>query len=221
MLMLAYIAITSFSSQYGGISTHPVALHQSNSLLCQNKFHWHLNSSTRTSLSISRSDDYGNLSGLTDDGDFAILGINAHNNNDDDDENDTVESNRQLFPNTGTSIGWQGVGNMLFNEPLLKSGNVDIGVGPRNRYRNFRGNEVLPKEEFIDPQVEEWLMEVLPSLDESEVECYAQGLSSIGFRPQCPSLCELQYDDLDFIEKVLHRRYLFKEITGGSHLFEP
>ena len=218
--MLAFITIASLPSQYGGISTNHVALYQSNSLFGQNHYHRHHHSTTRTSLSMS--DDYGNLSGLTDDGDFAILGINAHNNNDDDDdENDTVESNRQLFPNTGTSIGWQGVGNMLFSEPLLKSGNVDIGVGPSNRYRNFRGNEVLPKEEFIDPQVEEWLMEVLPSLDESEVECYAQGLSSIGFRPQCPSLCELQYDDLDFIEKVLHRRYLFKEITGESHPFEP
>ncbi len=169
--------------------------------------------------SLSMSDDYGNiLSGLTEDGDFAIVGINAHVN--DDDENDNVEINRQNS-STGTSIDWQGVGNMLFNEPLLKSGNGDIGVGPTNRYQNFRGNQVFPKEAVADPQVEEWLMEVMPSLDESEVECYAQGLTTIGFRPQCPSLCELQYNDLDFIEKVLHRRYLFKEITGESHPFEP
>lgn len=165
------------------------------------------------------SDDYGELSGLTDDGDFAILGINAYNN--ENNENENMEPNNRQNPNTGTSIGWQGVGNMLFNEPLLQSGNVDIGVGPTNRYRNFRGNEVLPKELDVDPQVEEWLMEILPSLEESEVECYAQGLLAIGFRPHCPSLCELRYDDLDFIEKVLHRRYLFKEITGESHPFEP
>ena len=188
--MLFPIAIVSFTYR-GCASNHPLALRQPCSLFgrhfqraSSNHYHNNFLPMNAITTSLSMTDDYGNiLSGLTEDGDFAILGVNARIINDDD-ENDNVEMNRQNS-NTGTSIGWQGVGNMLFNEPLLNSGNVDIGVGPTNRYRNFRGNQVFPKEVVADPQVREWLMEVLPSLDESEVECYAQGLSTIGFRPQC------------------------------------
>lgn len=224
------IVIAASFSPNKGTSTRPlsVALCPSFSLIGQHyqhsshihHHHQNLHHLIKSSLSISNNAD-NNVSGLTEDGDFAILGINAQNyREDDDDKNVNMDNNRQN-PNTGALIGWQGVGNMLFNESLIKSGNVDIGVGPTNRYRNFRGNEVLPKELIVDQRVEEWLMEVMPSLDEYEVECYAQGLSAIGFRPQCASLCELQYDDLDFIDKALHRRYLFKEITGESHPFEP
>jgi hypothetical protein len=53
-----------------------------------------------------------------------------------------------------------------------------------------------------------------------DLEAYAEGLSNIGFRPLCPSQCELRYDDLDFM-RVLHRRYLHREITGEGHPFEP
>ena len=154
------------------------------------------------------------MSGLTDDGDFAILGVNALEQTEEDDNNSSSINNI----NTGTSIGFEGVGSMLFNEELIKSGRVDIGVGSSNTYKDFRGNEIIPK---IDPAVKQWLVYVLPSLDENDVERYAEGLTSIGFHPECPSLCEIRYEDLSFISKVLHRRYLFKEITGEEHPFEP
>jgi hypothetical protein len=44
----------------------------------------------------------------------------------------------------GTSIGAQNVGEMLFNEQLLKSGRGDVRVGPMRRWKDFRGNEIVP-----------------------------------------------------------------------------
>ena len=61
---------------------------------------------------------------------------------------------------------------------------------------------------------------MLPSLDAYDLEAYAEGLTGIGFLPSCPSQCEVRYDDLDFM-RVLHRRYLYREITGEGHPFEP
>jgi hypothetical protein len=140
--------------------------------------------------------------------------------NDDDDE-EKINLNNYILKdefNTGTLIGSGGVGNMLFNEHLQRSGRVDLGVGATNKYRDFRGNEIVKKDG--DPIVKEWLMELLPNLDIYDVETYAEGLSNIGFDPNCKSQCELQYDDLDFM-RVLHRRYLYKEIMGEGHPFEP
>eukprot|EP00984_Skeletonema_dohrnii_P024957 scaffold14099_cov71-Skeletonema_dohrnii-CCMP3373.AAC.2 len=47
-------------------------------------------------------------------------------------------------PNMGASIGAQNVGEMLFNEQLLKSGRGDVRVGPMRRWKDFRGNEIVP-----------------------------------------------------------------------------
>jgi hypothetical protein len=44
----------------------------------------------------------------------------------------------------GTSIGAQNVGEMLFNTELLKSGRGDIRVDPMRRWKDFRGNEIVP-----------------------------------------------------------------------------
>ena len=121
--------------------------------------------------------------------------------------------------NMGTTIGWQGVGNMLFNEELQKSGRVDLGVGSSNTYKDFRGNDIVPK---IDPAVKQWLFDTLPSLDKNDdLELYSEQLTRLGFHPdECPSMCEISYEDLDFM-KVLHRRYFYTEITGQEHPFEP
>ncbi len=157
------------------------------------------------------ADGYDGISGLTDDGDFAIFGLNAEETSD----IEQPKSNDGM--NTGTPIGSQLVGNMLFNDDLLKSGRVDLGVGTANKYRDFRGNEIVPK---VDPSVKEWLLETLPALDENDLSSYAAGLTDIGFNQECPSMCEIRYDDLDFM-KTLHRRYLYNEITGQEHPFEP
>jgi hypothetical protein len=159
--------------------------------------------------------------GLTDDGDFAILGINVSSLDDDDDDAEKMDmhnyNSKDEF-NTGTLIDSRGVGNMLFNEHLQRSGRVDLGVGATNKYRDFHGNEIVKKDG--NPIVKEWLLELLPNLDMYDVETYAEGLTSIGFDPNCKSQCELQYDDLNFM-RVLHRRYLYKEILGEGHPFEP
>jgi hypothetical protein len=46
--------------------------------------------------------------------------------------------------NMGASIGAQNVGEMLFNEQLLISGRGDVRVGPMRRWKDFRGNEIVP-----------------------------------------------------------------------------
>ena len=107
---------------------------------------------------------------------------------------------------------------MLFDESLLRSGRVDMGTGSNKKYRDFRGNVIVNK--TGDPGVKKWLSGVLPSLDAYDLESYAEGLTNIGYNPSCPSQCELTYDDLDFM-KLLHRRYLYREITGEGHPFEP
>ncbi|KAL7538661.1 hypothetical protein ACHAWF_006169 [Thalassiosira exigua] len=203
--------------------------------------------SPRAARLVSLSSSYPD--GLTDDGDFAVFGINA---SEDDDEEEEETGGGGLLgggmlgggslgggmlgggglgggaaglnapqSNTGTPIGSQGVGGMLFDEELQRSGRVDLGVGPSNRYRDFRGNEVVPK---VDPEVRSWLLETLPSLGSEGngelLESYARRLTELGFHPSCASLCEVTYDDLDFM-KVLHRRYLYKEMTGDDHPFEP
>ena len=44
----------------------------------------------------------------------------------------------------GTTIGAQNVGEMLFNKELLKSGRGDVRVGSSKRWKDFRGNEIVP-----------------------------------------------------------------------------
>lgn len=44
----------------------------------------------------------------------------------------------------GTTIGAQNVGEMLFNKELLKSGRGDVRVGNMKRWKDFRGNEIVP-----------------------------------------------------------------------------
>lgn len=44
----------------------------------------------------------------------------------------------------GTTIGAQNVGEMLFNKELLKSGRGDVRVPTMKRWKDFRGNEIVP-----------------------------------------------------------------------------
>ena len=69
-----------------------------------------------------------------------ILGESESNNN--DASNETASTT--TAPNMGASIGAQNVGEMLFNEQLLKSGRGDVRVGPMSRWKDFRGNEIVP-----------------------------------------------------------------------------
>ena len=81
-----------------------------------------------------------------------------------------------------------------------------------NRSSNYADEESLS-------DVEDWLLSIIPKLNPNDVRAYASGLDKIGFSPDCITQCELRYEDLNFM-KVLHRRYLFNEVTGIEHPFE-
>ena len=68
-------------------------------------------------------------------------------------------------------------------------------------------------------EIEDWLLSIIPKLNPNDIRAYATGLDKIGFNPDCITQCELRYEDLNFM-KVLHRRYLFNEVTGIEHPFE-
>ena len=68
-----------------------------------------------------------------------------------DDPTKSHESNATTYISTakrsysmGTTIGAQNVGEMLFNKELLKSGRGDVRVGSSKRWKDFRGNEIVP-----------------------------------------------------------------------------
>jgi hypothetical protein len=42
---------------------------------------------------------------------------------------------------TGMSIGWRGVENMLFDESLMRSGRVELGTGTNKRYSRPRAQD--------------------------------------------------------------------------------
>mmetsp|Transcript_25080 Transcript_25080/g.52765 ORF Transcript_25080/g.52765 Transcript_25080/m.52765 type:complete len:149 (+) Transcript_25080:296-742(+) len=75
----------------------------------------------------------------------------SENNGSDTDTADNIEATASTLLNAevkkkfnmGTSIGAQNVGEMLFNEELLKSGRGDVRIGSTKRWKNFRGSEFI------------------------------------------------------------------------------
>ena len=49
-------------------------------------------------------------------------------------------------PQMGASISAENVGNMLFNEDILKGGRGDVRVGSTGRWKDFKGNEIIRNE---------------------------------------------------------------------------
>lgn len=192
--------------------------------------------------------------GLTEDGDFAILGINAH---DDSDENNSRSTR------TGQSVGdlsslLSGVMFSGLNDPstqfsrrttatsmTVSSAPVNNAIFGRLDSTSFSGSdakgdiligEIGERSDNSQPQlvqsrrsssvdeatiseIKEWLLSIIPALNDHDVEYYSTGLNKIGFSPNCVTMCELQFSDLDFM-KLLHRRYLFNEVTGNEHPWE-
>lgn len=60
---------------------------------------------------------------------------------------DSNTDNPTKIPNLklqmGASIGAENVGNMLFNEEILKGGRGDVRVGSIGRWKDFKGNEIV------------------------------------------------------------------------------
>jgi len=93
-------------------------------------------------------DDGEHPSDITGDGTDDEDRPTKNNNNPSNNNNNNNSSSSSSSSSSGTDIGAQGVGRMLFNEELMKSGRVDLGVGSKNRYRDFRGNVIVPKEGY-------------------------------------------------------------------------
>ena len=197
--------------------------------------------------------------GLTEDGDFAILGVNAYDNSDDDNSS-TVESVGDLssllagvglseastqssgsqftstdvgrnnnVPNFSTTssindaiFGRLDSSSIMMDAPDTKRGSV-IGENVGERSNNIQQQNQYTRSSDVDEtglsEIQEWLLSIMPALTQQYAESYSRGLNEIGFNPGCVTMCELQFEDLAFM-KVLHRRYLFNEVTGNEHPWE-
>lgn len=171
------------------------------------------------------------LRAIKDDGDFAILGVNVEEATDGDASDgqivglDLLSSTMSagVSANAGggdTSLSDAFVGRLLQDNTLLSN---DANDDATNEGGISKPLEAHAAGGAIDEEDEEslkaWLLEVIPKLNRHDLGAYARGLSGIGFHPECVTMCELKVDDLDFM-KVLHRRYLFNEVTGIEHPWE-
>lgn len=198
---------------------------------------WHLTMS---------SSDFG----LTEDGDFAIFGVNLEELSSPSEETTSTANGSVIGDNlssllsgarfsglmdgnaaqsemtfsTGTPIGSRSIGLPSLNDTIFgRIGGGSSASSFANQYdvrRDSTTNSInveMDDESLNDNK--EWLHSVIPTLSSSDLDLYARGLYRIGFHPECVTMCELKYEDLEFM-KVLHRRYLFNEVTGVDHPFE-
>eukprot|EP00562_Extubocellulus_spinifer_P020041 CAMPEP_0178591156 /NCGR_PEP_ID=MMETSP0697-20121206/28631_1 /TAXON_ID=265572 /ORGANISM="Extubocellulus spinifer, Strain CCMP396" /LENGTH=273 /DNA_ID=CAMNT_0020227983 /DNA_START=125 /DNA_END=943 /DNA_ORIENTATION=+ len=142
--------------------------------------------------------DNSQLSGLTDDGDLLITGING----DDPLQSDANEEGSSLLssssppsPSFGLkltsaddSIDMAAVAR--FKEQEAARGRPDRSVVARDNNNHA--------DEGASWRVEEWLLQMIPTLQEGDLTTYARELVDIGFDPGCITQCELQWDDLGF-----------------------
>ena len=87
-----------------------------------------------------------------EDSDTSSSSITSNSDNDSDSDASNIKppATTSAAPNMGASIGAQNVGEMLFNEELLKSGRGDVRVGHIGRWKDFRGNEIVPDDTMVD-----------------------------------------------------------------------
>ena len=162
-------------------------------------------------LSSSRSRLYvDQFDGLSEDGDFLIVGINGGDPLETtSDESNYISSSPQSLPSFGLRVA---------------SADDSIDLAAVQRFREKRPSTGIIAVDSDDDEealesVGEWLSEIMPTLRESDIDSYTRKFVAIGFHPGCVTQCELTWDDLDFM-KMLHRRYLFNEITGQDHPWE-
>ena len=144
---------------------------------------------------------------------------------------DTLSLNDALFGRLSNDTTKRDTPNTTFEDLVNNLPNIGVAetssIASSNTIDNTKNDETTVygstannyvDEELLD-EIGEWLLTIIPKLNENEVEVYARGLNEIGFHPECATMCELKYEDLGFM-KVLHRRYLFNEITGIEHPWE-
>ncbi len=188
--------------------------------------------------------------GLTDDGDFAIIGVNAYDSSDDDSNDSSIDQSvgdlssllvgttfagLNASPTTATSTAVSQTpttsNNAVFGQIDTtsstknmdgKRGNV---IGEIGEQRQLQPQQQQPykrssiADESALSEIKEWLLSIIPTLNQQDVDLYTRGLNEIGFHPACVTMSELQYEDLAFM-KILHARYIFNEVTGIEHPWE-
>ena len=164
-------------------------------------------------LSSSRSRlDVDQFDGLSEDGDFLIVGLNGGDpleTTGTSDESNYSASSPQSSPSFGLRVA---------------SADDSIDLAAVQRFREERPSTEINAIDSDDDEealesVGEWLSDIMPTLRDSDIDSYARKFVAIGFDAGCVTQCELTWDDLSFM-KLLHRRYLFNEITGQDHPWE-
>jgi hypothetical protein len=148
------------------------------------------------------------LHGLTDDGDFMMVGINSQ----DPMLFTTINTETKREPSPFSSS------SEAMNNPLAsffpggpKNNNPDPimeATTPSPATRSSIIHSYQEEEEQIGV-IEEFLSSLLPpSLNPNELKRYAHQLCALGFDPDCETSGELKYEDLDFMKR-LHQRYFW------------
>lgn len=137
-----------------------------------------------------------NVTGLTDDGDIALLGLNAMQ------PQSSLGGEVDADQTKLLSSLMQGQ-----QAPALPASDVQMGL-----------KAMMPPEPSI-LEVEDmtmWLQDILPSLTDDDCIYYAENLVALGFHFECVTQSELLLTDLAFM-RPLHARYIFHEIKGMTH----
>ena len=192
-------------------------------------------SSASISDALNFGDEPGQLStpqrglddfvGLNDDGDFLMVGINGvdplESATQDDEDHDgalppapqsTIPSFGLKLTSADDSIDMAAVERFREQSEVSR---IDQAAQTKESAQPSHGSD---DDEAVEA-VGEWLSEIIPTLRDADNVRYSQELVSIGFDPGCVTQCELTWEDLSFM-KLLHRRYLYNEITGQDHPWE-
>jgi hypothetical protein len=159
--------------------------------------------------------------GLTDDGDFAILGVNMQDPDEDDDATAPPTSGQSLDGTFLTGTIFDGAnGSANTDSDTVVTETLEQGAERTNVSGKKSPNQpTFTTDKETQAEISEYLMEIMPTISKHDIETYSIQLGNIGFHPKCRTMCELTLDDLDFM-KVLHARYFFKEVSGLDHPWE-
>uniref|UniRef100_A0A7S4VX95 Uncharacterized protein n=1 Tax=Ditylum brightwellii TaxID=49249 RepID=A0A7S4VX95_9STRA len=149
---------------------------------------WNTLATTSTTSSSSSYD------GLTDDGDFAMIGINVHPD-DDDGNGDNKEIKKPVINSNEIPP------STTMNEMLLPTSTSSITTSTTTTSSSNRRKELL----------KQYIQKIFSTQPSSTIQEYTIQLDNIGFDPNCKSRFELRLDDLDFM-KVLHARFFYQEV---------
>jgi hypothetical protein len=147
--------------------------------------------------SIPTPSNSNELHGLTDDGDFMMVGINA--------QDPMFTAERESSPSSSQAMN-DPMTSFLLGGPHNNNPDpiVEPAASPINTIHSYQDEEQIGV-------IEEFLSSLFPpTLYPNELKQYAHQLCALGFDPDCETSGELQYEDLDFM-KPLYQRYFWKQ----------